>query len=108
MLTALKTDKELFGYRLPWYMGLCWREPDIRATRIAIIPLNFLLGWGYRFYFALLRGPRNRFIEQAQQREADEYGRGWMRGNEDGTRHGERMADILREAILGMRNKSDA
>ena len=100
MISRSIPDKELFGSRLPWYLGVCWREIDTRATRVAPIPLNFLIGWVFRFYYRLVSGPRNRFIEKAERREALEYSKGHTHGYAAGHKAGDKYRrDLLNKVF---------
>lgn len=52
------------GATLPRGFGVAYRRLDIRATVIALMPLNWLIGWGRILFFTCMRGPRHRLIER--------------------------------------------
>ena len=48
------TDKDLFVSVMPRGFGEAWRLPELRASVIAPVPLNVLLGICYRLYWCLV------------------------------------------------------
>jgi hypothetical protein len=55
----------------------------------APIPLNFLIGWGVKLYWWLVRGPssKNRLREQFIRGRDEGYEAGYRQGYEAGVRH---------------------
>ena len=88
MIIKKYTDRESLGMRIPWYLGFCWRNFDIRATTYAVMPLNWLMGWGRTVYYRLMRGPRDVLAERYEKVAAQEREWGLRSGYEDGNKAG--------------------
>jgi len=76
------------GMKQPWYLGLCWRNFDIRTSTFAIIPLNWLMGWGRTVYYRLMQGPRDALAERYEKMAAREREWGLQNGYKDGHKVG--------------------
>lgn len=90
-ITREVTDRQMCGYRLNWWEGFCWRDPNTRTMRLAVIPLNWILGWGRRFYYRLASGPRDRMAKSMEAQLSNEHSAGYKMGHEDGQVHGIEM-----------------
>ena len=86
------SDRVLLGSQLPRGFGIAYRCPEARNMAIAVMPLNWLIGWSRNLFFACMSGPRSRLTDSWERmvdaayatayREAykhinKEYQRGW-------------------------------
>ena len=88
MIIREYTDKEHLGMRLPWYLGFCWRNFNIRSSTYAVMPLNWLMGWGRAAYYRLMAGPRDALEEKYEKVVVEERKWGLINGYEDGHKAG--------------------
>ncbi len=76
MFTKTYADRDILGAPMPWGYGFCYRRLDLRETVLAVIPLNFVIGWVRRVYWRLAYGP-------AEGLEAAAWDRGYVEGLRD-------------------------
>lgn len=102
-LVRVHLHRECEGCVHPWYIGRAYYCPEIRATVEAIIPLNWIIGWGRWLWSALVYGPRlSKWDAKIERSYWDGYYAGWEEALEVG-RCRERERQRAEDARLGQR-----